>query len=219
MSDRSKDIVSAKPTESESASEVAWVLAHLVPALSEATASDLRRLLSHSLTSPTASELREARLGLLIDLVSDGSGLVPGLADYEAARQRRLRQGQSWPSSSTLIQAYGGHWLAAVRSAMRIAFEGTKGRAPSSGHHLRSWSKPYTRQEVVKAVAECWRAIGLNPNGAGPSQAEYLDWVDLTKRAARQSGRSKRLPTQTVLIRLWPGWERLIDAARTASKG
>ena len=216
MGDVTEGLIGTQPSRSESATEVAWVLAQLVPGLSEATASDLRRLLSHSLTCPTAAERREARLGLLIDIVADGSGGIPGVAEYEAARAERQQQSQSWPSSSTLIQAYGGHWLAAVRSAMRIAFDGTGGKAPSSGHHLRKHPTPFRREEVAEALAQCWRAIGLNPNGAGPSQAEYLDWVDLTKRAARQSRKAVRLPTQTVVSRLWPNWERLVEKARPA---
>jgi hypothetical protein len=65
------------------ASEVAWTLAALIPELSYQTCSDLRRLLARSVTVITPSERREARLGLLVDLVTERVGEVPSVADYE----------------------------------------------------------------------------------------------------------------------------------------
>jgi hypothetical protein len=83
----------AGSTADQSASDVAWALAELVPAIPEPTAVDLKRLLSRSLTNPSPAERREARLGLVIELVSDGQGQVPAVADYEEARQERAARG------------------------------------------------------------------------------------------------------------------------------
>ena len=97
---------------------------------------------------------------------------------------------------------------------MRLAFEGTQGRAPSSGHHLTTGARAYKREDVVEAVARCWRVIGLDPEGPGPSQAEYLEWVRLARRAGWQSGNPTRLPDRMAVSRLWAEWDRLREAAR-----
>jgi hypothetical protein len=52
------------------ATEVGRVLAKIAVALPSDTADDLKRLLAHDLSVPAAGEQREARLGLVIDLIA-----------------------------------------------------------------------------------------------------------------------------------------------------
>ena len=195
------------PLQSPGASEVAWTLASLVPELPDSTATDLKRLLARSLSSPTSGERRQARLGLLIDLVRQSQGEVPAVVDYEAARQGRARRGETWPTHSTLVRAYGGHWLAAVRAAMRLAFDGLKGRV-SDREQRHTHVPSYTADEVVEAILACWHDLGLRPDGPGPSFPEYLEWISIRRTVSRMAGKSPpRLPSRDPIDRLFGSWQ------------
>jgi hypothetical protein len=192
----------------EEASELAWGLAGLVPNLSEQAAVDLNRLLGRTLTLPPASELREARLGLLIDLVTDQPGQIPSVDDYSAARARRLAEGETWPAHTSLIRAYGSHWLAAVTAAMKVAFAQSKSKISADNHH-RTFKKPYTREECRNAVRDCAETLGTTP-----TLMEYTDWTILRRRSARAAGQPEpRLPSREALIQRWGSWKNLIRAA------
>jgi hypothetical protein len=196
------------------AGDVAWAMAEIAADIPQVSALQLKRLLSHSLTIPSPSELREARLGLLIDLVSDGTGAVPTTEDYERARQQRRRRGEEWPAHSTLIRAWGGHWLAVVRAAMRVAFKGNEGRVSNSGHHHK-FSTSYSRNEVATAICDCWLALDLDSEGSGPAFKEYLAWAQLCRRQARLAGKPEpRLPTRESVLKAWGTWNRAVGAAR-----
>jgi hypothetical protein len=196
-------------TAGTSASEVAQNLAALVPALTEKAATDLRRLLGRTLTLPTPAELREARLGLLIDLVVELEGEVPSIELYNQRRARRADEaGEEWPAHTTLIRAYGSTWLAAVKAAMRVAFEGSKHTVSQDNHH-RKFVKPYQREECLSAIRQCAEAIG-----ATPSLMEYNDWTILMRRSHRLAGQADpRLPSRETLLKFWGSWERLARAA------
>jgi hypothetical protein len=199
------------------ATEVAWTLAHLAPALPEATATDLKRLLSRSLTSPTSGEKRQARLGLLIDLVRQSPGQVPAVAAYNAARAERANYGESWPTHSSLLRAHGGHWLAAVRAAMGVAFDGARAKVPHR-EHRNTHAPAYSPNEVLEAVAACWRDLALDPGGDGPTLGEYLEWVGLRRSGARLAGKpAPRLPGRDPIRRHFKTWDKLLPAgsART----
>ena len=73
-------------------------------------------------------------------------------------------------------------WLSAVRAAMRVAYEGVRARV-SEREHRTTHVPAYTADEVIEAVARCWRDLGLDPAGAGPTRAEYLKWVSLLRSA------------------------------------
>jgi hypothetical protein len=205
--------VANKPELEDRASEVAWVLAELAPDLPEQTAHDLKRLLSRSLTSPSLSERREARLGLLIDLAREGQGEVPSVATYNERRARRNEQGESWPSHSTLIRAYGGHWLSAVRAAMRLV--SAQARGVAEREHRTTKVAAYSATEVIEAVSQCWQDLGLDPSGGGPSHGEYLEWANLARTGARLAGQPlPRLPSRDAVRRHFPKWELVIERCR-----
>jgi hypothetical protein len=194
--------------DEDGAGPVALALAALVPTMSVEGATDLKRLLGHSISLPSPAELREARLGLLIDLVENGSGEVPSVEAYEGVRSKRRDEGETWPAATTLIHAYGGHWLAAVRSAMRVAFESRR-RVPSDYAHARLRAS-YTREECLAAFVASSEALGSEP-----SMQEYLEWAALTRRLNRLSGRpDPRLPGRKQIMKAWGTYERLLAALR-----
>lgn len=191
------------------ASEVAQAIASFVPALTDKAAEDLKRLLARTLTLPSPAELREARLGLLIDLVTELSGEVPSIELYNQSRAERLSEnGQRWPAHTTLIRAYGSHWLAAVKAAMRVAFEGSNHHVSHDNHH-HQFKASYERDECIDAVRQCAEAIGCMP-----TLSEYNDWAILMRRGARAAGQPEpRLPSRETVIKVWGSWERLARAA------
>lgn len=200
------------PGLSDRPSELAEGLAMVARSLSPDAAADVERLLAHAVGLPKPAVLREARLGLLIEMVSDGSGLVPSVRDYLAAREQRRQRGEQWPAPSSLIAAYGS-FLTAVKAAMKLATLGTPARVAPSHHHSREPSKAFTRTEAAAAL----RAFH-DKHGYWPRSQEWGDWSALSRRLARQHGRpDPRLPNLTALRRLFGTFERAIVVARRAS--
>jgi hypothetical protein len=171
------------------ASEVAQALAGLVLALPEQTVTDLHGLLAHTVAAPSPAQIRESRVGLLLTLVADSPGEVPTVERYETERKRREGSGENWPAHSTLIRAYG-HWLAAVRAAMRLQRDGGRARVPRSHHHARLRTG-YTREQVMGALRTCADALG-----SWPTEWEYEEWARLRREAARLAG----LPEPTLPV-------------------
>ena len=191
-----------------SASEVAQVIASLVPFLPNEAASDLRRLLGHDLSAPTTGELREARLGLLVTLIAQGTGEVPSTAVYDEAREQEATRGYDWPSHSGLIRAYG-HWLKAVRAAMRLYFDGGKARVKASGQNSR-WSTAYSQPEILDAIKRCRGALDN-----WPTQWEYEEWARLARMAARAAGLpDPRVPVLGPIRTQFGSWDKALAAAR-----
>lgn len=75
---------------------------------------------------PTAQELREMRLGLLVEMVvKDGE---PHTAEaYDGVREKRNEGDDDWPRSTGLASHYGT-WTFALRAAADIAIAQTAGR-------------------------------------------------------------------------------------------
>lgn len=188
------------------ASEVAVALATLVPALPEATAEHLRILLAQDLALRSRAELRHARLGLLIDLVSDGTGLVPAVDDYERARAERAAAGEEWPHASTLSRVYG-HWSAAVGAAMAL-LERPTGATP--GQAVRP-GPPYTRDEILRAICTCRQVLGY-----WPAPWELSEYGRLRREQARVAGRpDPRIPQRSTVLKHFGTWESALrEAAR-----
>jgi len=201
------------------ASEVAQVLAQAVSSrgFPQSAAEDLSRLLGHSLADPGAGNRRNARLGLLIDLLSDGSGEVIVRDRYERERKRRRDTGQQWPSSSQLCDAYG-HWLVAVRAAARFWFDGGHGRVWSSHKHARQQKKGslprggYLPREMMLAIIRFRDTVGDGKQW--PSEWEYETWAAIQRQLARRAGVPTRVPGRQQIRRAYGSF----DAAREAAK-
>jgi hypothetical protein len=197
--------------ESQGASESAQCLAALVPALPEATARNLRILLSQSIALPSGPELRQARLGLLIELVSETTGVLPATERYDHVReQREAEAGEGWPHSTTLIRTYG-HWTAAVAAAMALAHRPSANvKARRAEPHKQP---PYTRAEVLEGIARCKDGLGF-----WPSAWELREYGRLCRHQARLAGApDPRIPDRQTVLKHFGSWDHALAAARRAA--
>ena len=202
----------ASPKARDQASEVTQFIAALVvdrAVMPHEAAADLKRLLGHRLAVSTVAHRRHAQLGLLIDLVSSGTGEFIATTTYEEARQkRRHARGEEWPTPSALSRAYG-HWLHAHKAACRYWFDGGQGKVPSNYAHTKR-SHAYKPQEIVRALLQAQQELGLRGAvgdtdwGSGavsplrgsrwPTEWEYFEWARIKRRLARLTGNSCRVP-------------------------
>ncbi len=190
-----------------SATEVAQVLSELVAdpdAVPPAVAVDLHQLLSASLAARPAAATRFDRLGLLVELIVAGDGLVPTTAEYERARRERSSDG---PAASTLISAYG-HWLRVINAASRVLAT----RPVKQLRATHRTNKPaYTPRECAAAIARFHRRFG-----AWPSEWEYEQWAQLSRDDARRCGApDPRLPGGPAIRRCFGTFDRALRAARS----
>lgn len=186
----------------------AQMIAALVHALPEKTCADLHRLLAYSLAAPTPSELREARLGLLMELIRGLGGRVPRVSDYDRLRTRRARLAESWPSHSQLIRAYG-NWLSAVGAALKLdqGLPGVSYRAPRP-------PRRYTNEALLNAIDLC----ALSTGGL-PTESDYRDWARLTKEAEHRYGCGRvAVPGSVAIRRRFGTWSSAIRAASRRAK-
>ncbi len=218
------DVVAAYPTASvkgelldlvtdRSASELAQGLASMVHAFPQEAIEDLERLISNDLGSPTSAELREARLGLLIELIADGNGEIPRTRDYDEMRKHRAQtRGEEWPTASTLVESYGS-FLAAVKGAMRLHHDGSAARVPHTHRHARPY-KRYSRDEVVAALRSFRDQHGSWPR----SELEYLTWATTVRRIKRNGGHpDPRLPSAKPIRTLFGSFQRALKVAEMAN--
>jgi len=203
----------------DSGSETAQTIAALVrdaEACPAEAAQQLARLLAHSLASPSTADRREARLGLLIDLVSSGTGEFVRSEDYETERERRRARGEEWPAASSLSRAYG-HWLTAVRAACRYWFDGGQSRVCSDHHHARP-TKSYKPQEIRSALLQAQAELDVGSDG-WPSEWEFYEWSTIKRRLARQTGQPCRLPGRKQIRKAFGSYANAVDAARRVASG
>jgi hypothetical protein len=193
------------------ASECAQVLASLVPKLPEVTARTLMQLLGHHLAAPSAALRRQARLGLLIEMVARGT--VPNTDQYMAERDLRRQRGENWPTYSVLINAYG-HWLAAQKAAIKLVEIGSRARVATSHHHAR-FRRDTLRQEVPEAIMKCRDKLG-----DWPTEWEYYEWASLARRAARAAGKPEpHLPSSGPVNKLFGNYDEAVAAAKRLAAG
>jgi hypothetical protein len=196
----------------EDGSDGAQVIARLVTAFPETTVEHLLELLSNHLAAPAAAELRERQVGLLVELISSGTGEVPGTDDYDQLRAKRTVLGQQWPHSTSLIRACG-HWLKAVEAAMRLHAQGSGARVPSSYKHATGRRNSYTRSEVVWALERFKRAFG-----DWPTQWEFEAWRPLERRLARERGNLEpRISSLKQIRKLFGSYDRAVQVASAPS--
>jgi hypothetical protein len=196
-------------TQQHDVSEVALFIAKLIPQLPEETIEDLVRLLRRRLTASDKHRLRYARLGLLIDLVSVGTGELPSTRLYEEERAKRAAAGENdWPAHSTLNAAYGS-WVMAVQAAMLLWRDGSGASVSSSNRH-RGANARYSYEEATAALVACYEQVGQ-----WPTEYEYDEWRRISRDLAHKSGvRLPRYPDKGTWLRMFGDWDAFDAAAK-----
>jgi hypothetical protein len=192
----------------EKATEASQQLAQLVTnkaAFPRQAAEDLQELLGHDLARPTPGERRQARLGLLIELLSDADDQPITTTLYDQARAEKKEQGQDWPDSSNLTRAYG-HWLAAVRAATRFWLKGSKGNVP---HLYPEQPSDYMPQEVINGLISFRREYG-----DWPTAWEWDEYLLVRREIARRAGTQLRLPSRRAMRKAYGGFAKAVEAAQ-----
>ena len=110
-----------------------------------------------SIASPLSGLLREARLGLLIQLLRDRHAEAVDTTLYDEECARRRERGEVWPASTSIARAFGD-WYRAQMAAVHLAFLGTGARQPRSLHPWVSTSVHQSRggRCVDRAAQGVW---------------------------------------------------------------
>lgn len=173
--------------------------------LERSALAELERALAAKLRPPTKlADQRRHELALLSELVRgwEGVGRTPATRTlYDQLR------GPADPPSKALTRKHRS-WvdacLAALAASPAAAIE--EKRQPWATARIGQ-PRPldYTREEVIDAFLECWRAIGREP-----SSSTYYSWAAERRRRARASGaQSPRLPTHRSVERHFKHWSLL----------
>jgi hypothetical protein len=171
-------------------SEAVRVIRDILPGVSDSTLKELRSLVAYSMAAPSPSELREQRLGLLVEIVAAAPSRIPLGEEYENERASRIESGEAWPSRSQLSRAYGS-WLLAVSAAMEL--DRPRGDTLPPGYQARPVSgRRNTRQDTIRAIVRCHDDIGT-----WPTQSDYLQWLRILRHTGRLYGPGEpRLPAR-----------------------
>jgi hypothetical protein len=180
------------------------MIAEVASDMPEKTRAELVRLLGHSVAMPTAQELREMRLGLLVELISE-TGELPSADCYDQLRNLRNENGAEWPRSTGLAAHYGT-WTAALRGAVDVAFAETPGRVHATTPRL--WPlRPYNRQEIVEALERASSKVGQ-----AIGQWEYVELRRVELRLAWSNGSpDPRYPELGVIRKHFGGWDAAVS--------
>jgi hypothetical protein len=179
----------------------------LLPHLPGPTRGQLRQMLANSIAAPTPAELREARLGLLTELIAHGDS-ERNSDQYEALRAVRAANGEQWPSRSQLTRAYGT-WLQALDAATTLATEPLGAGAPSDRGRNRV-SRRYTRGDLIVAIQRCRLALD-----EWPTANAYGHWRRIAMRAGRKHGpANEAIPSTGAVTRRFGTWARAIALAQ-----
>lgn len=168
----------------------------------------LYEMLSHRLGCKPAALARYEKLGLLVEIIAEGTGEVPSVETYQRRRAEAADRGESWPSHAALAKAYLG-WTRAVDAAMKLHF-GTR-QVPVSSRYLKKAFKDgaYSNAEILASIGKCRDAIGF-----WPTQWEYQHWGRIQRKLARRSGITPRIPGIDVVRRAFGSY----DVARNAAE-
>lgn len=193
----------AEDTIPAGVTEVGEFLAAIATAFPAKTRIELIRLLSHSVAAPTPQEVRQARLGLLAEMVK--TGWIPGVNDYEAERRNRANMSEEWPGSSSLFDYYGT-WASVVEAAFDVAFSITPKR--SGARERQAWPNViYSRPDVLEALERCSEKVGQTI-----TQWQYMELRRVERKLAIELGRpDPRLPQLNVIKRNFGGWDQAIS--------
>jgi hypothetical protein len=199
----------------------AMMLADLMPTLVELDRTSVIqfwRMLGHHLAfdGRAVARRREARLGLMLSLVSHGE--LPPVSRYEQARKAEAAAGREWPGASALRDGFGSY-VFAVRAAVRFLAPLTP---RASIRHRRERVRPYSREEILAAIERCRVALaspGQMESGWHPPATTFFLWNSIGREAARKLGRpDPRLPCREALARQFGSYDDAVEAARRRAR-
>lgn len=190
----------------EGVTEVGEFLASIATSIPEKSRRELVRLLGHSVAAPSMAELREARLGLLVEMVDAGE--IPKADDYTRLRKTRAARGENWPSHASLILHFGT-WANAAKAALDVCFSVTSKR--DWARQPREWPLvPFKRPEIVEALEDSSEKVGRRI-----TQWEYVELRRVERRLASQMGLpDPRLPHLGVIRKNFGDWEKAISKVK-----
>ena len=210
---------SHRTTSAVDPTEAAHVIVELVTDtswFSDDEAICLRDLLANELSIATPGRERTERLGLLIEMIADGTGQFVTSTRYDELRQQRLAGGTEWPDSTTISRAYGG-WLEAVRTCARLVF-GNGLNISSRGRKGRPRPANFTTLELLNGLERCYVELRGDEAGKGapwPRQSEYVRWLHLLRQIARHAGQpTPRVSYVSGLRRTFGSYEQAVEIAR-----
>lgn len=196
----------ADPSPAPSA--VARTVIELLPYMSADALEDLEELIGLELTFPSAARLREARLGLLLDMVAVSQGVFPLVREYLAERAARAKLGEDWPDASTISRAYHD-WDRACRAAMRLHYLGGAARVHSETRYQQPRDS-YSEEEVMDAID---RFVAAH-NTTDPEYIEFFTWGAKLRREANHRGDpDPRIPGPAQVKDLFGDFYRAVAAA------
>lgn len=176
----------------------------------EQAALSLMRLVVLMVGTDSATQLRADRLGLLIELL-DGVGTIPDSGTYARAHAERALRGESWPTHTTLVRAYGS-WLDAVKAAMSTLH----GYGRPASYRKPSRSAAFAQLDCLDALHRCREDLGPWPSeDHWPNQSEYALYRQIARQAAARAGMpTPLLPSTGVIRRKCGRWEQAIAQAK-----
>lgn len=200
-----------EPLDPATCAAVAQFVVDVIPGLDDRTVDELDQLIGLRLTFPTAAELRDGRLGLLLEMIAVSQGVFPQVPEYRAERKARKALGEIWPDASTISRAYKG-WDRACRAAMRLHHLGGASRVQGEPHYQRPRDS-YTREEILAAIDRFWR----DHDRCWPQYTEFFKWGEKLRRDANRRGdRDPRIPCPNQVIEFFPdGFYAAVEEART----
>lgn len=169
---------------------------------------DLAQLLINFDGLPSPVRAREARLGLLVELITREPASSITAERYREAVREEKAAGRVWPSPDRLAVEYGS-WIKALELAGSLARNERRGISHS--HRNRGHQEcPYSRADLIGAVIQCMRAVGYWPSGS-----DYSRWANSVRREDRaKGGDGKSVPCGRTIVNHVGSWERVLQLAR-----
>lgn len=191
-------------------STYALALARDIAYWPEDAAKQLGLMLANLEAIPTSQAIRDARLGLLIDIVLDPACEEVTMDDYDARRCVEKLRGREWPDSETLRRAYNDSWGSACAMARSVS-EGSAYGVSIDGDHWRRRSASFSPADVHDALIRCRDALRRWPR---PTEFEEWGRFERARQKKNPSRQAYRIPRASKVRKVCGSWERGIDQAK-----
>lgn len=178
-----------------------------IPVWEEDAARDLAQLLINHDGLPSPSRAREAKLGLLVEMVMSSSDPAITIAAYSVRRAGEAESGRAWPSGASLCEIYGS-WIRALQLAASIA-RGERRGISKNVEHLRKRSLDYTRADLIGAIRRCKETLGY-----WPRYSDYTRWSQYVRDQERTTGGDRNwVPSIRPILTHFGSWKRALELA------